>query len=188
MLSLSLSELLAFYLFFGAALFAYPNVRASFLKLCEKPSWGEVYYALLGRLLGWTVRFYGQPWMSWRAFGASLLLAYLYPVLAAFVGYARSNNTDPAGLAMFPSIDNPWLRWGVVLGLIATLSFVVWMARHHERIDSAFDALSTRVFGPSLAAGFIIGAGFFCRFVIGPSGFDGALQPGVRAFHGAASR
>ncbi len=81
------------------------------------------YYASLDRLLAWTDRAYGAP-LGWQAFNLSLLLAYVYPLLAALIGWIVANQTAPGGLALFPDTpawaDRLW-RGALTVGLIAVM-------------------------------------------------------------------
>ena len=121
-----------------------------FQRWIQRNSVAERYHALLRWLLRRAQYFYGSRWLSWQAFTFSLLLAYLYPVLAALLGYALANNTQVAGLALFSAQDNALLRWLVLLALLAMIVITVWIWRNYQRINARYDALSQRLFGSRL--------------------------------------
>ena len=132
------------------AFFSISGSRGDFLRWIQRNSVAERYHALLRWLLRRAEHFYGRSWLSWQAFNFSLRLAYLYPVLAALLGYAIANNTEVAGLALFGAQDNALLRWLVLLALLAMIVLMVWTLRNDERIEAWYEALSQRLFGSRL--------------------------------------
>ena len=132
------------------AFFNKANREKDFQSWIQRNSVAERYHALLRWLLRRAEHFYGRSWLSWQAFNFSLRLAYLYPVLAALLGYAIANNTEVAGLALFGAQDNALLRWLVLLALLAMIVLMVWTLRNDERIEAWYEALSQRLFGSRL--------------------------------------
>ena len=123
------------------AFFNKANREKDFQSWIQRNSVAERYHALLRWLLRHAQYFYGSRWLSWQAFTFSLLLAYVYPVLAALLGYALANNTQVAGLALFSAQDNALLRWLLLLALLVALAIMVWIWRNYGRINTWCDAL-----------------------------------------------
>ena len=158
-----------------------------FQRWIQRNSVAERYHALLRWLLRRAQYFYGRSWLSWQAFGFSLLLAYLYPVLAALLGYALANNTQVAGLALFDAQDNALLRWLVLLALLTMVVLIVWTLRNDERIEAWYDALSrhllgSRLFGRLLLA-LVVAATFllYSYYVSGNIGWNAIAVAGFAA-------
>ena len=169
------------------AFFNKDNREKDFQSWIQRNSVAERYHALLRWLLRRAQYFYGRSWLSWQAFGFSLLLAYLYPVLAALLGYALANNTQVAGLALFDAQDNALLRWLVLLALLTMVVLIVWTLRNDERIEAWYDALSrhllgSRLFGRLLLA-LVVAATFllYSYYVSGNIGWNAIAVAGFAA-------
>ena len=132
------------------AFFNKDNREKDFQSWIQRNSVAERYHALLRWLLRRAQYFYGSRWLSWQAFTFSLLLAYLYPVLAALLGYALANNTQVAGLKLFDAQDNALLRWLVLLALLAMIVLTIRIWLNYQRINARYDSLSQRLFGSRL--------------------------------------
>ena len=169
------------------AFFNKANREKDFQSWIQRNSVAERYHALLRWLLRRAEHFYGRSWLSWQAFGFSLSLAYLYPVLAALLGYALANNTQVAGLALFDAQDNALLRWLVLLALLTMVVLIVWTLRNDERIEAWYDALSrhllgSRLFGRLLLA-LVVAATFllYSYYVSGNIGWNAIAVAGFAA-------
>ena len=132
------------------AFFNKDNREKDFQSWIQRNSVAERYHALLRWLLRRAEYFYGRSWLSWQVFGFSLVLAYLYPVLAALLGYALANSAQVAGLKLFDAQDNALLRWLLLLALLVALAIMVWILRNYQRINARYDSLSQRLFGSRL--------------------------------------
>ena len=132
------------------AFFNKADREKDFQRWIQRNSVAERYHALLRWLLSRAQYFYGSRWLSWQAFTFSLLLAYLYPVLAALLGYALANNTQVAGLKLFDAQDNALLRWLVLLALLAMIVLTIRIWLNYQRINARYDSLSQLLFGSRL--------------------------------------
>ena len=132
------------------AFFNKADREKDFQRWIQRNSIAERYHALLRWLLRRAQHFYGSLWLSRQAFNFSLLLAYLYPVLATLIAYALANNTKVAGLELFDAQDNALLRWLLLLALLVTFEIMIWIWRNYGRINTWCDALSQRLSGSRL--------------------------------------
>ena len=132
------------------AFFRISGSKGDFLRWTQRNSIAERYHALLRWLLRRAEHLYDSRWLSWQAFAFSLVLAYLYPVLAALLGYALANNTQVAGLKLFDAQDNALLRWLVLLALLAMIVLTIRIWLNYQRINARYDSLSQRLFGSRL--------------------------------------
>ena len=173
------------------AFFNKDNREKDFQSWIQRNSVAERYHALLRWLLRRAQYFYGSRWLSWQAFTFSLLLAYLYPVLAALLGYALANNTQVAGLKLFDAQDNALLRWLVLLALLAMIVLTIRIWLNYQRINARYDSLSQRLFGSRLPGrlllALVVAAALLLYRYYASGGIDWTDFAGAGAFAGAVA-
>lgn len=123
------------------------------------------YYLSLTRLLGWVEGVYG-PKLGWRAFNISLTLAFIYPLLAALIGWQIANQNSPGGLQLFRQetewIERLW-RSGALLTAIICAAWIFSRAgRWSKKLHGFFE---TRIAPSTSQLHFIFNASWWFPMV-----------------------
>ena len=121
-----------------------PASRSSLIANYRKPD-SEAYFQAVTRVLTFAEDFYGTRLISWQSFGRCLTLAYLYPMLAALLGWVIYNAGSPGGLDLFSQDLTGPTRALVAGGLLISFpisAFLATKARAFaewalERVDRA---------------------------------------------------
>ena len=132
-----------------------PHHRARVIET-RGGGWTTGYFAALEGLTDWADRFYGRARFGWHAFERCLMLAFLYPVLAALLAWVVANAHSPGGLPLFDDQPGAWSRlWRAGIVLASGVSFALYLA-NLERIIARIDSF-LRFFLPNLnrAHGFL---------------------------------
>ncbi len=103
--------------------------------------YADGYYATLAVGLDWLDRVYGRS-MAWRAIGISLLLAFIYQILFAFIGWIAIAQASSGGYFVLPAAPALGIRlWrgGILLaGMVACFWLVICAARIADKDDPFF--------------------------------------------------
>jgi hypothetical protein len=92
----------------------------------------DAYFQSLEKVLGFAARWYGDKSLSWRAYGTSLTLAVIYPLLALVIGWGAFNIWAPAGLEVFRDISSGFERAWRLAVFAAGLGLCFYIYRNAE--------------------------------------------------------
>ncbi len=126
-----------------------------------KPGRADRYRDLIAYGLRVTAKFYGPGLgLSWRGYGACLIVAYAYPVFLWLFAWALGGPGALGGLPLLDETKSPHLRW---FGLVIVCAATIFLALFFKRIDQFTDLVERFLTRSLHRAGLI---GHFPRFAL----------------------
>lgn len=126
-----------------------PRSRAA-LRDAIQTGLAPSYFRAIDGVTEWADGFYDKRLISTKAFDRCLFLAYLYPALAALIGWAIWNLHSPGGFALFPDFADPgprlWRSAIILASAVGVYVFVVnydWFERQtNALVGKTYDVFS----------------------------------------------